>query len=153
MHLNNTFVFLLFLLLTIFLETILKIVSFQHYITPFSFGCYKLGISVYSYLFDGFSRNWIIHQLKKTFFKVIFFIFLALFSHQCNLIALSVFSNSNPWFCACFKGILSYHVYWKKVFFQTFQFSFFLLKMINHFEVVYHYLNSSFLSLSSLYLH
>ena len=43
----------------------------------FFFCCYKFDVSIFSHVSHGFTKNWVIHQLKKIFFKIIFYLFLS----------------------------------------------------------------------------
>ena len=62
------------------------IIWFWHKIIPSYFGCYKINISMISYIFHSFYKNSIINQLEKFFFKNIFSLFLAFYSYQCMVL-------------------------------------------------------------------
>ena len=62
------------------------IIWFWHKIIPSYFGCYKINISMISYIFHSFYKNSIINQLEKNFFKNIFSLFLAFYSYQCMVL-------------------------------------------------------------------
>ena len=62
------------------------IIWFWHKIIPSYFGCYKINISMISYIFHSFYKNSIINQLEKKFFKNIFSLFLAFYSYQCMVL-------------------------------------------------------------------
>ena len=51
------------------------IIWFWHQIVPSSFCCDKFSISMVFHIFHIFSKNCIIHQLKKIFFKISFLLF------------------------------------------------------------------------------
>ena len=53
-----------------------KIVLFLYYMTASLFSSYKFVISLFSNIFHGFLENYIIHQLEKIFFKIIYDFFL-----------------------------------------------------------------------------
>ena len=67
----NTFVFHRLKTFLVYDGLVLK------HVCPSSFSdCYKLDISMFSYFFHVFSKNKIIHQLEKIFFKSLFHIFV-----------------------------------------------------------------------------
>ena len=67
-------------------KTCWMIIWFWHKIIPSYFGCYKINISMISYIFHSFYKNSIINQLEKFFFKNIFSLFLAFYSYQCMVL-------------------------------------------------------------------
>ena len=104
---------------------------------------------MFSYIFHGFFKNGIVHQIRKIFFKIIFLSSVFISMYACsqafwlNLINLWTFVKSNPWSNACFKflicmtnSVLSFKL---ATSFSTFSFEFciFILsgKMINHHEI------------------
>ena len=91
------------------------IIWFWYSIVSSSFCCQKLNISIFSQIFHIFSKNCIVHQIKKAFHKIIFSFFLAWYSYQymslakpfwLNLMTLWTILKTNPWFSAYFKCLM-----------------------------------------------
>ena len=113
------------------------IVWFRHWIILFSFGCYKLDISIFSHIFLSYSRICIIHKLF--FLKILFFfcpffrsaVFVSMYGfNKTSWLTLCTFLKTNPQFNDCLK-FLMYITYsfssckLARTFLQLFQFSFF----------------------------
>ena len=65
-------------------------VSFWYQIVSSFFCCHKFNVLMISHIFYSFSKNWIIHQLKKKMiFKIIFFLDLC----SCHYIVLTKLFN------------------------------------------------------------
>ena len=88
------------------------IVWFRYELIPSCFSCYNHNISVFSDIFHYFSKNCVIHQLKKIFFKIIFcFFFRPVFvsiydfneAFWLNLMILCTFFNTYPLYNDCFS--------------------------------------------------
>ena len=80
-----------------------------HQIVSSSFSCHDFYVSVFSNIFRSFSKNSIIPQLKKIFFKIsLVFIPIYGFSQAfwLNLITLWTFFKTNLFFNACFKFLM-----------------------------------------------
>ena len=114
-----------------------------------------------SHIFDSFSKNGIIHQLKKYFSKSFFAFFLrSLFismygfiqAFWLNLITLRTFFKTNPWFNAYFKFLMckTYSVlsYKSTTSFWLFQSLFFQVKMVNLYEILVSFQDISFQKIS-----
>ena len=48
------------------------IIWFWHKIVSSLFSCYKFNVSMLSHIFHDFTKDWVIHELKKIFFKAFF---------------------------------------------------------------------------------
>ena len=108
-------------------------------------------ISMFSHIFHSFSKNYIIHQLEKFFFKVIFFFFSSVFISMygfnqvswLNLIILCTFSMLlYDLICFC-KISCGWHILfpdgsWIQDF-QLFQFSFFQAKKSKSLRTSYNF--------------
>ena len=120
---------------------------------------------MFSVIFHSCSKNYIIHSSKKSFSKLLFsfflsFVFISIYGFSqafwLNLINLSTFFKTNSWFNACFKFLMwvTYLLLSFKLVtnFPTFSISFFLVKMPNHYEVIFHVFFSGFwISTSRIY--
>ena len=134
-------------------------VRFWHQMVPSCFGCYKLNISMISYIFHSFPKTALFINLKP-FPKITFCLFfLALYSCQFMILDFMIefnesmrFSNTDPWFSAYFKFLMliKYSFLIMEIghkFFQLFQSSFFWLKMVNQLQenILHCFLYCSFL--------
>ena len=103
---------------------------------------------MFSNILYSFSKNCIIHQLKKMFFKISFcFFFKSMFiwiygfrrAFWINSIILWTSFKTNLWFNACFKFLMciTYSVLWCKsaTSFSTISIFILSVKMVNHYEV------------------
>ena len=74
----------------------------------------KFDMSMFSHIFNSFTKNGIIHQLKKIFFKIFVFflksVYISLYGFSLafwlNLITLWTLFKTNLWFNACFNFLM-----------------------------------------------
>ena len=112
---------------------------FWHQIVSSSFCCDEFNISMFSHISHGFSKNCIIHQLKRSFSNSFFIflirsVFISIYnSNQVFCLNLQIQWNlfkTSPWFNSCFKFLMciTYSVFW------LFQSSSSQEKIVNHCE-------------------
>ena len=84
------------------------IILFRYHTVPSSFSCDKINISMFSHISHSFSKNCVIHQLKKTFLLSSVFISIYGFRQAfwLNLITLWTFFQTYLWFNVCFKFLM-----------------------------------------------
>ena len=125
------------------------IIWFCHQIASTSICCDKFNISICSPILHCFSKKYIVYHHKKIFFQIIFYVFLFRsiiistygFSQAfwLNLITLWTYFKTNLWFNGCFRFLMcianSVLPCKLATTFRIFQLTFFLVKMVNNYEV------------------